>query len=120
MNVKPSMIFFFTALPASIHLPSSDEDLSDLSDGEGYFHPNDDDSKISMRFLRPARTKLKRVKELYLKDGQVNEALYIFCASWLYFSAYVATQFLLLGSFLARHEYYIFICSILRRSAFLQ
>ena len=57
--------------PVSKPTPINEEDLSDLSDGEGYFYPDDDELKANMEFMRLATTKVKRIKELYSDANKV-------------------------------------------------
>lgn len=48
-----------------------DDDMSDLSDGEGYCYPGED---VSKRYIerRLMATRKKRVRELYVNTDQVH------------------------------------------------
>ena len=52
----------------NVYKPPTEEDLSDLSDGDGYLYPDEDVSKISMESVRKSNTRLTSVEKLYHTD----------------------------------------------------
>lgn len=51
----------------------SDDRLSDLSDGEGYLYPADDESKININTLRLVPCKLPSIRDLFQNTDEVWE-----------------------------------------------
>ena len=60
-----------------LHTHELDDDLSDLSDGEGYFYPLED-GKIEMHGLRVKNSRLKRIKDVYFNTDKVSSFCNIF------------------------------------------
>ena len=54
---------------------ANEEDLSDLSDGEGYFYPGDEKSKASVELLSLSKTEMKAIKELYSMGNKVSSSV---------------------------------------------
>lgn len=51
----------------------AEEQLSEISDGEGYLHPPDDDPlKIDMATMRLSQCKIKSIRGLYINHNEVN------------------------------------------------
>ena len=57
-----------THLEGKTFKPPPEEELSELSDGDGYLYPEEDDSKIKINSIRFSKTRLPSVKKLYHTD----------------------------------------------------
>ena len=51
---------------------SNYDELSDLSDGDGYLYPIDDETKIHFHNMRPAPCRLSSVRDLFEESDKVG------------------------------------------------